>query len=108
MARRLECPLKDYPDGWIELPDKWLGEHANIRDEAVEKLVDIPKEKRPKPTAQNWIVALALLEDWGGIEAMNGNPDKWDYGKIDLNLIGWISETVLGDFNQCFVIKKKS
>lgn len=103
MAKRVPCPLPDYPDGWIELPDVWLGEHANRRDETIAAAPEGTHQ-----TALNWMVATALMKNWGGIEPMSGNPDEWEYDKISLDLIAWITMTVNGSYNECWIIKKKS
>jgi hypothetical protein len=101
-ARRIDCPLPEYPEGWIELPAVWLGEHANKRDEVTAAAPDGTKQ-----TALNWMVATALMENWGGIAPMEGNPDQWDFEKISLELIAWITVTVNGDYSKCWEIKKK-
>ena len=67
--RRIDCPV----GGWIGLPDEWLGAHALRQDEAQRK-----SESLPKPY-QTWTVALALLEDWGGLPGLDGKPEAWDF-----------------------------
>jgi hypothetical protein len=102
VARRFDCPIPEYEGGWIEIPDTWLGKHANKRDEIVN---NAPEDAQQ--TAVNWMVATGLMEQWGGIEAMNGNPDKWNFDEISLELIAWITQTVNGSYNQCWNVKKK-
>jgi hypothetical protein len=100
MPRRIE-----YPHGqgyWIELPDEWLGRHANRRDEVLSKL---PAETGQ--TESNFAVAMALLDDWV-LPGLNGNPEKWDFSQLSLNMIAWVSQATIGDFNQCWVVKKNS
>lgn len=100
MSRRVPCPYPEYSDSWIDLPDlPWLGKHAQRRDEAAEKSNDFGK------TIQTFSVALALLDDWS-LPGMNGNPDAWDFTKIDLRIIAWVSSEVLNDFGACFEIPK--
>jgi len=59
MAKRVECPLTEFPDAWIDLPDTWLGRHAQRRDEVIEKS---PKDMGI--TLMSFAVSLALLENW--------------------------------------------
>lgn len=84
------------------LPDEWLGEHAERRDEAIRKSQELG------PTLKQFAVSMALLEDWGGISGLDGNPEQWDFTKMPLDVIAWISETVTIDFNQCFIVPKVS
>jgi len=98
--RRFDCPYPDL-DAWIELPDAWLGAHANRRDEAVKLCL----EKKLPETHRKFAVSMALLEDWD-IPGLNGNPEKWDFDGLDLRLIAWINETVLTDFGACFYVPK--
>lgn len=94
---------KDYPPGgFIVLPDEWLGEHAERRDQALIKSEDLPQ------TFRDFAVAVALCEDWGQIDALDGNPENWDFQKIPWALMSWIIETVLGDLNKALTVSKKS
>ena len=100
MARRIDCPYPDI-EAHIELPDVWLGSHAERRDETLAKLrVDYGQ------TLQNFGVSLALLDNWQ-LPGLNGNPDKWDFNKLDLRLIAWVSGQVLGDFSRCWIVPKE-
>ena len=58
-----------------------------------------------EPSASN--IALALLDDWS-LPGLNGNPEKWDFNKLDLQLIVWINNTTLLDFMKCWAIPKNS
>lgn len=89
-------------EGWIGLPDEWLGKHAVIRDDAIEKAL---KEKLP-PVFVNFAVAMSLLEDWGGLPGLDGNPDKWELGEVSWNLIAFITGYVSGDLDRAGVVSK--
>ena len=102
MARRVDCPLSEFPDAWIDLPDQWLGEHAQRRDEAMSN-----SPEGTGITLMSFAVALALLENWN-LPGLSGNPEKWDVSQLRLPLIGWVNQIVLGEFNACFEIPKVS
>ncbi len=102
MSRRLDCPLPSFEDTYIELPDRWFGEHAQRRDEVLQKMGDKYGE-----TLRAFGVALALLDDWN-LPGLSGNPDKWNFNELDLSLIAWVSGSVLGDFGKCWTIPKES
>jgi hypothetical protein len=97
MARRIDCPF--IPGAWIEIPDRWLGAHIDRRDEAGEKA----RELKLRPTAANFAVAIALMDDWHGLPGMDGKPDRWKFAEIDAGLIAWINGQVLGDYMTCFL-----
>lgn len=100
MSRRTQCPLPALEQCWIDLPDlPWLGRHAQRRDEAAEKAKDLGQ------TLQSFAVALALLEDWS-LPGLTGNPERWDYGELNLSVIAWVTQEVLSDFYKCFEIPK--
>lgn len=103
MPRRFGCPLPRFPDAWIDLPDLWLGQHAQRRDDAVEQA----QEKGFGTTLLNFAVAIALLDDWN-LPGLGGNPEKWDFTQLDLGLINWVINTTIGDFNKCFEVPKVS
>jgi hypothetical protein len=103
MTRIIPCPLPEYPDASITLPDRWLGLHAERRDEAIEQLDKVAKYKGG--VLRNFAVSLALLDDWS-LPGLSGKPDKWDFKQIDLDLIAWVNETVLSSFGLCFVVPK--
>jgi hypothetical protein len=93
----------DYPGGgYIVLPDRWLGEHARRRDEAVIKADDLPR------TFRDFEVALALVEDWKDIPDLDGNPENWDFEKMSWELMDWMIKTVLGDLATALTIPKAS
>ena len=98
MTRKIEYP----EGGFIELPDEWLGKHAERRDLAVEAAENLPK------TFSDFAVAMALVEDWGEIPQLDGNPENWDFGKIDWRLMNWVINTVFNDLNASMIVSKKS
>lgn len=104
MSRRIDCPLKGFEKGFIELPDEWLGIHAQRRDEAVEVAI----ESGLKETLLQFSITLALLDNWGGIPGIDGNPDQWDFTVLPLPLIAWMNGEVLTDYLACFEVPKKS
>lgn len=94
--------MPEFPDAWVELPDQWLGRHAQRRDETIEKM---PPELGM--TLLSFGVSMALLDDWN-IPGLAGNNEKWDFTQISLPLIAWINDTVLSEFNACFEVPKVS
>ena len=93
----------DYPGGgYIVLPDRWLGEHARRRDEAIAQSEDLPS------TFRDFSVAISLVDDWKDIEGLDGNPENWDFEKLEWQLMQWITETVLTDLADALVVSKKS
>ena len=93
----------DYPhgDGWIELPDEWLGAHARRRDEAIEKSKALPA------TWLEFAVAMSLLDDWQ-LPGLPKNTDLWDFNVMSLRMMAWVKITVLESFAACFKIPKNS
>lgn len=103
MPRRKDCPWPDFPEAWIELPDKWYGEHADRRDSAVEKANEIGLIG----TLRDFAVSMALLDNWS-LPGLNGNPEKWDFKAVDLPIITWVNTTTLVDFMKNWAIPKNS
>src|SRR3990167_1755996 len=110
MSRLIPCPLpgctgadNDRPRYFLALPDEWVGHHAHNRDQAA----ITARERKMLPTLTNFAIAMALLEDWS-LPGMNGNPEKWDFMAVKLEVIAWVSDEVLRDFGRCFVIPKNS
>lgn len=99
---RVDCPHPEYDDSYIVIPDKWLGEHAARFAEADEKA-----EKLQGTVLKNFAIALALLDDWR-LPGLEGNPDAWDFMKIDLEIIAWVGTTTLASYWQCFTVPKGS
>jgi len=96
--RRIDCPA----GGWIALPDEWLGRHALRLDKAKEQA----REKGLPETFVAWAGALALIEDWGDLPGMDGNPDAWDLGEKSWPVLAWISGQVYVDINRAMSLKK--
>lgn len=93
----------NYPGGgWIGLPDEWLGLHAVRQKEAQDKA---RQAGLPEPFA-NLAVALALLDDWGELPGMDGNPERWDYNQIRWALMNWITTQVFTDLSKALHVPK--
>ena len=91
MSRLIECPFHE--DVWVKLPDVWLGEHAEARDVAVAAC----QETGTGETMTNFAVALAIVDDHR-LPGLNGKPDQWDFGQMELSLITWVNGVVLPPF----------
>ena len=102
MSRRFDCPLDEFEGVWIELPDEWLGEHATRYDQAIED-----SRKLNSATMTNFAVALAIAEDWR-IPGLEGKPEAWDFGKINLSVISWISKVAITDYLMAVNVPKNS
>ncbi len=92
--RKIECPFLE--NAWVGFPDRWLGLHASRRDEAL----DQAREKKLGETLTRFAVSMALLDDWN-LPGLAGNPEQWDYQRIDLALMSWVIGEVLPDFFLC-------
>lgn len=90
--------------GWIGLPDEWLGKHAARRDEAVKAAT----EKKLPTLYLNFAVAMSLLEDWGDIPGLDGNPEKWDFDELLWNVMAFITGFVFGDVDRAMEVPKNS
>jgi hypothetical protein len=94
----------DYPraaDAWIELPDVWLGLHAQRHDEALAKSKDLPA------TWREFVIAIALLDNWQ-LPGLTGRPETWDLGKMDLHVMAWVKSATLTSYYECFQVPKNS
>jgi hypothetical protein len=94
MSRKIDCPFIE--GAFISLPDEWLGKHAARRDEAISQ----SREKKLPDSLARFASAMALLDDWS-LPGLTGNPENWDLLCVPLNIIGWVSLEVLGDFFGC-------
>ena len=92
--RKIDCPFLE--GSYILLPEKWLGKHAARRDEAIEQC----HNKKMGETLTRFAVAMVLLDDWN-LPGLTGNPEQWDFERIDLTLIAWVTNAVLPDFFEC-------
>ena len=105
MSRRYACPISHYHGQgvFIELPDRWLGSHLMAYQDAGEKLKAIEK---PLPSILSNLARHAvLLHDWS-LPGLNGNPDKWDLSKVDLEIVMWVNTLVSDDFAKVFSVPK--
>lgn len=101
MGRKIDCPFVE--GAYIVLPDEWLGEHVQRRDQARKNA-----EKLDSPTLETFAVSMALLEDWHGLPGLEGNPDKWDFAKVKIQVIAWVLGVVMSDFNAAWEVPKNS
>jgi len=93
MSQRLDSPIPQHAEAWIELPDEWLGKHAALRDEAVESA----NEQGLGGTLGNFAVSLALLDNWS-LPGLNGPPEKWDFESLPLSIITWVNGATITPF----------
>lgn len=100
---RIDSPFADYPNAFIELPDRWLGRHATRYAEAIEA----SKRERLTGRVLDFSVSLALLDNWS-LPGLTGPPDKWDFQQLPLEVIEWVAQSVLVAFNAVRVIPKNS
>lgn len=103
MTREVGCPWPQYPDCTIELPDEWLGEHAQRRDQAIEAAAEYKSESITRLS-----VAIALLENWSNLPGIDGPPEQWDFTQVPLEILSWLDEAVLGDFAKALTVPKVS
>lgn len=85
---------------WVELPDEWLGKHADIRDDIVQKNRELA-DKALGDTLLKFSICMGILDDWS-LPGLSGNKAKWDFSQIDLRTIAWVNMVVFNDFLQCF------
>ena len=104
MGRVVGCPFERWAKASITLPDEWLGQHAQIRDEAIESA----QKNELNATLTQFAISLALLDDWKNIPGIDGPPEQWDFKAIPLEMIAWISQAVLTPFSACFEVPKVS
>jgi hypothetical protein len=98
MGRKIDCPW----GGFIELPDTWLGQHARRRDEAAEKAGKLPD------TFRRFAIAMALLENWGELPGLGGNPEKWDFEAVSWPVLSWVADVVFTDLALALSVPKKT
>ena len=108
---KIVCPLADYgrPDEqgewqseyFVTRPGKWLGKHARRRDEAVEKA----DGRLGGGDLLKFGISMSLADDWN-LPGMNGNPEKWDFDEVDLDVILWVNREIFDNFQECYRVKK--
>lgn len=103
MSRTIACPIADLQDNFVVLPDTWLGYHAKRRDEAVK----VSADKGYSLTLAQFFVALCLCETWH-LDHIDGPPEAWNLEEVRLDLIAWVSDTVLEDFGAMLLVPKNS
>jgi len=109
MTRLYPCPIPGYdglkdddsPVYFVELPDKWLGKHTIVKDAAL----DSADTQGFNNTYTTFAVSLALTDNFV-LPGLEGKPETWDFGELDLELITWVNHVVWGSFNADFTLKK--
>lgn len=112
MAQRIGCPLPEYDDTdrngepvyYLDLPDEWIGEHAQRRDNVVEATA----EKGIGNTLRNFMVALALLDSWHLPGLSMEQVKKGEVQPVPLELITWVSTEVLSRYAARTTVPKGS
>lgn len=116
MSIREECPIEDEINDalieagviekpmhiYIDLPDRWFGVHQDRRDAAL-----LQAEKYGGDTLKLFAMSLASLDNWS-LPGLAGNPEQWDFLKLDLRLIFWVNNMVQAAYFEMRVIPKKS
>ena len=103
MSKRVKCPLTGHKKRWIELPDRWLGRHAQIRDEAAKKAA----EAELGDALGTFAVSIALLDNWS-LPGLEGNPELWDFTEMDLEIIAWVIAETMPSYHDCWNVPKVS
>ena len=102
--RRIDCPLTDFTDAYVELPEYWLGKHCVRRDEAI-----IASKEYGNVEITNFSISLFLLEDFENIPGIEGkDTKKWKLDETPLLIISWLSEVVMDDFSLAYKVPKNS
>lgn len=91
----------DFPESYIDLPDQWLGIHAEKRDQAMER----GREEGFTGTLLSFFAALELLEDFR-LPGFEGPPQNWDIRQTPLPIIARVNAAVWDSFSACFKIPK--
>ena len=102
MGREFAHPAR--PDCIIVLPDDWLYEHEARRNEAIERAKELQ-------LPDSWVglsAAIALLDDWRDIPGLPANPERWELGKMPIEVGEWLKQTAHEDFFKAFEVPKNS
>ena len=105
------CPLGEYgrfndagewqSDYFVTRPARWLGRHSIRRDEVVEKA----SGNLGSSDVLKFAMSMALLDDWH-LPGLHGNPEKWDFSEMDLEVILWVNREIFDKFQACYAVKK--
>jgi len=91
---------------WILLPESWTGKDAVRYAEATSGMADLGSA-----VLSTFAAAMALMEDWS-VPGLMGNPEKWDFEKVDLPIIAWVNFHVVTNlaygFMGCFEVPLNS
>ena len=85
---------------WIDLPTRFTGMHQQNRDDARESAA-----KYNSPQLILFSMSLLSLDDWL-LPGVVGNPDNWDFTKLDLQIIYWVNQEVQAAFDTMAIIPK--
>lgn len=110
---KISCPIPGYdqtieqngtdvPVYYIVVPDRWLGRHAERRDDAAKVARD---GGITSDTYLRFVISMALLDGFN-LPEMDGPIDEWELDDIDLRILAWVSHVTLTPFLQCFIIPK--
>jgi len=94
---RIAYPADD--NIWLDVPDTFLGLHATRYDQANDQAEGQGR------TLKTFACAVSLLDDWN-IPALSGPPEKWDFERLELSLILWVNQTVIGRYMECYKVPK--
>ena len=111
IMRIIPCPIPGFtetlqdgrPVYFVELPERWLGEHEERRSATIAKLYGAGV------TVEHWLRfagSLAVVEDFN-LPGVKKNSTDWDFSIIDLELMAWVNAVVWDDIMDCFNVKKK-
>ena len=101
-TRRIDCPLKDFPDTYVVIPKHWRGKHCIKRDQAI-----IASKEYGSIEMTNLSISLHLAIERGNIPGVEGDdPTKWDMGETPVSIIIWLSAAVVDDFSSAYDVPK--
>lgn len=101
---RIKCPLDDFPDAFVVIPERWLGEHCERRDDGIKAAQDCKVVE-----LANLSISLFLADSFGGIPGIeNDDPTEWELGKVPLEIMIWLTRVVNDSFSACYNVPKNS
>jgi len=102
MGKRLACPIQNYADAFVVMPDEWLGRHLVRRTAAVTAAAAWGDGQ-----LTNAAIALAVVDEFGGVTgAPSADPKDWDLTATPLPVLRWLDDVVYAAFREAFVIPK--
>lgn len=99
MGKRISCPIPEYdtadkqgnPVYWVELPERWDGEHASRYDDAIATT----RDSGLGDTLRTFIAALALCDAWNLPEMSMQAVESKEVGQVPLEVIVWVNQVVV-------------